>query len=222
MKNIFRGIIAVLLVAAGLFVSNGVAQAERVQIYDGNVNDILNDIREKNDFIKNHSDELRKRIKNYNEFENLDLTIRGTHYFTGTDGFRYCESYFGDSDKNRLIFQVNNDGSVSSAWIISPVHTLAGEKNEKGAAISGMLLGSIFNVIGLSDSESDNIMDNYKHSLENFNTKIAEQKFDEARSIFNKTFSVWCTKSKRYINLNVSADESTEPWLCRYFITAHT
>lgn len=33
MKNIFRGIIAVLLVAAGLFVANNVAQAERVLVF---------------------------------------------------------------------------------------------------------------------------------------------------------------------------------------------
>ena len=211
--NVFQRVLATFLVVAAIFLANGlnnVANAARVQIYDGNVNDFLNDIKEMNDFIKNHSDELRKRIKNYNEIENLDLTIRGTHYFTGTNGFRYCESYFGDSDKNRLVFKVNNDGAVSSAWIIVPVNTLSGEWNKKGGETAGGFLGSIISVSGLSDDEYFNIFNQAQTFF--YNLKTGQQ--------LHKTFSVWCTKSKRYIDVRVFSDHSD--YTLNYHIYAHT
>ena len=214
--KVFQRVLATFLVAAAILLANGlnnVTNAARVQIYDGSVNDILNDIKNMNESMKND-----------NRFSKYHFTLRGTHYWNDKKSFRYCESYFGDSDKNRLIFQVNNNGAVSSAWIIVPVDTMSGEFNKQGAEISGLLLGSIFDVIGLSDSESDNIMDNFKTWLEN-NYRILseadEQKINELYHNYDKTFSVWCTKSKRYIDLSISIDKSTEPKLFRYFITAH-
>ena len=210
--KVFQRVLATFLVVAAIFLANGlnnVANAAVVQLYDGNVNDFLNDIKEMNDFIKNHSDELIKRIKNYNEIKNLDLTIRGTHYFTGTDGFRYCESYFGDSDKNRLIFQVNDNGAVSSAWIIVPVNTLSGEWNEKGGETAGGFLGSVISVSGLSDDEYFNLLNQLKTWFNNL--KTGQQR--------HKIFSVWCTKSKRYIDVEVFTDKSYD--FLNYHIYAH-
>lgn len=213
--KIFQRVLVTFLVVAAIFLANGlnnVANAARVQIYDGSVNNILNDIKDMNEFTKNHSDELRKRIKNYNEFENLDLdfSIRGTHYYTGKDGFRYCESYFGDSDRNRLVFKVNNDGAVSSAWIIFPLYTLAGELNEKGSGISGFLLGSVVTVSGLNDDEYFNIWNQAQIWFNNL--KTGQQ--------LNKTFSIWCTKSKRYIDVNFFRDDSDDT--LNFHIFAHT
>ncbi len=215
--KVFQRVLAIFLVVAAIFFANGlnnVANAEIVQIYDGNVNDILNTIREVG--------------KNYN------FSIRGTHYYTGTDGFRYCESYFGDSDKNRLVFQVNNNGAVSSAWIIAPMNTMSGEYNQQGSEISGLLLSSILITVELNENEVRNLIDNYKNwhennsrilseakqALDKNNPKLAKQKHNEYDSNYPKTFSVWCTKSKRYIDLNFPRDDSTE--FVKFFITAHT
>lgn len=171
------------------------------------------------------------RIK---EFVSIDLKLRGTHYYTGTDSFRYCESYFGDSDKNRLVFKVNNDGAVSAAGIIFLLYTMSGEDNDEGIKGGGLATESILDVIGLSDSESDNIMDSFmtwnenngrilseaEQALDKNNTTLYKQKMNELRSNYPKTFSVWCTKSKRDIDLNISRDDQIE--FIRLLITAHT
>ena len=238
--KIFQRILATFLVVAAIFLANGlnnVANAARVQIYDGNVNDILNDIKKFENNIKKYKEDAEfkdymiksLKEKGYSDIQikelmNIDLKLRGTHYYTGTDGFRYCESYFGDSDKNRLVFQVNNNGAVSSAWIIFPLYTLSGGDNYEGITGGGLATDSIFDVIGLSDSESDNIMDNYMHWVKNMQKKFDEGKIDEVRSSFPKDFSVWCTKSKRYINLNVSFNniESADKATINLFIYANT
>ena len=120
--KVFQRVLATFLVVAAIFLANGlnnVANAAVVQLYDGSVNDILNDIRKSENYIKRYKEDSEYRNymikslkeKGYSDIQikelmSIDLKLRGTHYYTGTDGFRYCESYFGDSDKNRLVFKV--------------------------------------------------------------------------------------------------------------------
>ena len=209
-------------VVAAFFLLTTVAHAERVQIYDHSVNDILNDIKETGEYMKKD-----------NRFANVNLAIWGTHYYTGTDGFRYCESHFGDSDKNCLIFRVNNNGVVSSAWIIIPVYTLAGEDNNDGNLIGGVSLWSILDVIGMSDDESDLVyngltnwcnalsqkLDEADDALNRNDDRLYEQKMNEVKRNFLKTFSVWCAKAKRYIDvqLSMNIDNAT----VQFYIYAH-
>ena len=197
--KVFQRVLAIFLVLAAIFLANGlnnVANAARVQIYDYSVNDILNDIRERGKIAS-------KRI-------DLDFKIRGTHYYTGKDGFRYCESYFGESDKNRLIFQVNDNGAVSSACIISPIYTLAGEYNKEGT-VSGLFVSSIEDVIGMSEDEYNKLSAEFKSWFNGMSKKIEQQRFNEIDK--SKTFSVWCAKSKRYIheqfNFNIDSYDSS-------------
>ena len=227
--KVFQRVLATFLVVAAIFLANGltnVANAARVQIYDGNVNDFFNNIKEMSSLLKEYG----------GEYANVNLAIRGTHYWNDKNGFRYCESRFGDSDKHRLIFQVNNNGAVSSAWIIFPGDMMSGERNRSGAEISGGLLASTFITIGLSENEFKNIMDSFmtwnennrrknievEQALNKNDIKSAKQKQNEIEH--NKTFSVWCVKSKRYIDLNCStsyANENDMSGIYTILISAH-
>ena len=216
--KVFQRVLATFLVVAAIFLANGlnnVANAARVQIYDGNVNDILNDIRETANDMKKDS-----------EYANFNLAIRGTHYWNDKNGFRYCESHFGDSDNNRLIFQVNNNGSVSSAWIIMRLDTMSGEMDKDGMNSVGLQIASILYFIGMSKDESKKLRNgidswadaNLEKAIEILNAlrrnnyQLAEQKMNEVEKV--KTSSVWCAKSKRYINMqasinNLDSDDTT-------------
>lgn len=226
--KVFQRVLAIFLVVAAIFLANGlnnVANAARVQIYDGHVNDILNDIRETANDMKKDS-----------KYANINLSIRGTHYWNDKNGFRYCESHFGDSDKNRLIFQVNNDGSVSSAWVIMRMETMSGEFDKDGISAAGFSLASIFYVIGMSKDEGNKIIDSFVdwgdtnfekciealNALRRDNYQLAEQKLNALEK--NKTFSAWCAKSKRYINMQASIIdlESDEPATLNVLIYANT
>ena len=184
-------------VVATFFLLTAVAHAAGALIYDRSVNDILN--------------EIKKAEKQYSSF---NVKIRGTHYYTGNDGFRYCESHFGDSDKHRLIFRLNDKGAVWTAWVIVPVNTTSGESNEQGIIAGGLMMNSIFRKVGLSDEEGLRLgMD-----VTNWANKCAEEELDNP----TKTFSVWCGKAKRYINLKVSGkDVHTDNAVASYFIYAH-
>ena len=247
--KVFQRVLATFLVVAAIFLANGlnnVANAARVQIYDGSVNDILNDIRKSGNDLKKYE----------SKYANTNFSLRGTHYWNDKNGFRYCESHFGDSDKHRLVFQVNNNGAVSSAWIVFPGDTMSGEKNNEGSEIGGGLLGLTLAIIGLSENELKNLIDNfmtwndnrqkksqniYNKSLElnqeidkalsKNDIKLAEQKLEELKSLGaseerdkSKTFSVWCVKSKRYIDLSVStsyANENDMSGIYTILISAH-
>lgn len=225
--KVFHRVLATFFVVVAIFLANGlnnVANAARVQIYDGSVNDILNDIKETANDMKKDS-----------KYANVNLTIRGTHYWNDKNGFRYCESHFGDSDNNRLIFQVNNNGAVSSAWIIMRLDTMSGEMDKDGMNAMGLSVASIFYVIGMSKDEGDKIIDsfvswsdaNFERGIEALNAlrrdnyQLAEQKMNEVERV--KTFSVWCAKSKRYINMEASISnlDSDEPTTMNLFIYAH-
>lgn len=187
-------------VVATFFLLTTVAHADSwksaVIYYEGSEKDILDN------------------VKSYENFFKENFKIRGTHYYTGNDGFRYCESHFGDSDKHRLIFRLNDKGAVWTAWVIVPVNTTSGESNEQGIIAGGLMMNSIFRKVGLSDEEGLRLgMD-----VTNWANKCAEEELDNP----TKTFSVWCGKAKRYINLKVSGkDVHTDNAVASYFIYAH-
>ena len=194
--KVFQRVLAIFLVVAAIFLANGlnnVANAARVQIYDNSVENLL-------DYI----------VKVGNEY---NFTTRGTHYYTGKDGFKYCESYFGDSDKNRIVFQVNNNGAVSSGWVIFPRATMSGKNNEAGGKIGSLLVCAICDRAGMSEEQIHNFGDEMENWIDNW---ISNHKSGE---LPNKTFSIWCAKSKRYININVFADSSYD--FVNFHIYAH-
>ena len=76
--KVFQRVLAIFLVVAAIFLANGlnnVANAAIVQLYDGNVNDILNDIRETENIIKRYKEDAEfrdytiKRMKEKLEFK---------------------------------------------------------------------------------------------------------------------------------------------------------
>ena len=179
-------------VVATFFLLTAVAHAAGALIYDRSVNDILN--------------EIKKAQKQYSSF---NVKIRGTHYYTGNDGFKYRESYFGISDKNRLIFQLNDKGAVWAAWIIVPENA-----TYQDSSIGSHLFSMIMWEIGLSNKELDKLIVDMRNAVD----KYKKQKISDA----TQTFSVWCAKAKRYINLKVSMkDAHTDNAVASYSIYAH-
>ena len=152
--KIFQRVLAIFLVVTAIFLNSSIVNArtltgftingrevdipdellidsgDSVNLYDYNIENMMNGIRE--------------LIKDYN------IQIRGTHYYTGTDGFMYCESSFGENNTHGLIFKLKNDGSVLSALIITPIFNLSGKNNDSGSYNSGVLAGSIWAMAGMS------------------------------------------------------------------------
>lgn len=195
MKNIFRGIIAVLLVAAGLFVANNVVQAERVQLYDGvSVDKILKIIREKGEI--------------YN------FTIGNKYYYTSDSGSRYCRSYFCDSDVSRIIFTLSNKDKVYSALIV--VYIDDAQKDDITAAYA-FSLNTLIEITGLNNAERERV----GFDIMNYMNKSIKEAEDNGEKVnMDKTFSVWSTKSKRYIDIRIFTDYSDDTLNISVF--AHT
>ena len=161
-------------VVATFFLLTTVAHADSwksaVIYYEGSEKDILDN------------------VKSYENFFKENFKIRGTHYYTGNDGFRYRESYFGSNDKNRLIFRLSDKGAVWAAWIIVPENA-----TYQDSTIGSCLFSMIMWEVGLSNKELDKLIVDMRNAVD----KYKKQKVSDS----TQTFSVWCAKARRYINV---------------------
>lgn len=132
--------------------------------------------------------DILDNVKSYENFFRENFKIRGTHYYTGNDGFRYRESYFGNNDKNRLIFRLKDNGAVWAAWIIVPENA-----TYQDSTIGDSLFSMIMWEIGLSNNELDKLIVDMRNAVD----KYKKQKISDA----TQTFSVWCAKTRRYIDV---------------------
>lgn len=165
------------------------AYSVRLRLFDHSVNNVLSD--------------MKKVLASGNL-----PAIRGTHDYTGNDGFKYRESYFGISDKNRLIFQLNDKGAVGTAKIICSA------KYAQDSASAACLLSSIAVAAGMDGIEAQMLCDNAVTWVDKFNA----QKGNNA----TKTFSVWYAKAKRYIDLKMSIKDANSPnRTVTYILSAH-
>ena len=140
-------------------------------------------------------DEMLPRFKFVCQVMNVD--VWGTEYYT-YQGAPRCELHFGDSKHNIIRFRLNNDNSVSRILITTPFKYLDENTDEVMASVLIITLSEI----GLSQSEIETLMDNFNDKL----NRLAL--LNPYATNIHEKFSIWCSKTQRYITLDVETDYS--------------
>ncbi len=123
----------------------------------------------------------------------MNVDIWGTEYYT-YQGAQRCEVHFGNSKSNTIRFRLNNDNSISRVLITTPSKYLVDNDVEVLFVFAGIL-----HEIGLSQSE-----------LETLGNKLGD-KIDRMSSYsthIHERSSVWCSKTRRYVTLDLEMDYS--------------
>ena len=124
------------------------------------------------------------------------VDIWGTEYYT-YKGVKRCELNFGDSKRNIIRFRLNNDNSVSRILVTVPNNGFSESSME-----AGFMLGVILYRLGLSESEFKNLWGNYMHGV----VDLINQ--NPYATHFHEKYTVWCSKTQRYMTLDVELNTS--------------
>ena len=125
-----------------------------------------------------------------------DVAIWGTEYYT-YKGARRCELHFGSTQRNLIRFRLNNDDSVSRILVTLPNNGLDAASVEAGFA-----LGVILRSVDLSEAEFKTLWRKYMNGI----LDIVER--NPYATHIHEKYSVWCSRTQRYITLDVEVDES--------------
>lgn len=139
-------------------------------------------------------DEMLPRFKFTCQF--LGVDVWGTEYYT-YQGARRCELHFGDSTSNIIRFRLNNDNSVSRILITTP-YKYFDNNDEKVLYV----LANILKEIGLSQSEIETLSNDLVNKMEQL------ERVNPYTTHVHEKFSVWCSKTQRYITLDLEVDYS--------------
>ena len=182
-----KNLLSVMLLTICLILNNQIiTSAAQVQIYDQSINNVLNGIR-------NDCDRYGT------------ANIWGIEYYT-YEGAKRCEFHFGDTNNNLVRFRLNNDNSVSRVLISIPNSIIAKDGSRTSYNQASFINGSIFKAIGLSESESKDI---FGRSIESF--KEYGRTHSDVHH-YHEKFSVWCSRTNRYIVLDVEMDDNKFDW----------
>lgn len=170
----------VSILVAILFLScESFAHATEVQIYDYSVDNIINDLKS----VVGQS----------------GVDIWGKEYYT-YKGVKRCELHFGNSNRNIIRFRLNNDNSVSRILVTFPNEL--SESSLQSSRQAGVVLAFVLDRLGLSESECKNLMSKLLNGI----TNVAKR--EPYRTHFHEKYSIWCSKTQRYITLDVEFDLS--------------
>ena len=124
------------------------------------------------------------------------VDIWGTNYYT-YKGVKRCELNFGDSKRNIIRFRLNNDNSVSRILV-----TLPNDGFSESSIQAGHVVGVIFIRLGLSESEFKNLWGNFTNGV------ISAANRNPYLTYFHEKYSIWCSKTQRYMTLDVEMNTS--------------
>lgn len=124
------------------------------------------------------------------------VDIWGTEYYT-YKGVKRCELHFGDSKRNIIRFRLNNDNSVSRILV-----TLPNNGFSESSTQAGFVVGVVFRPLGLSESEFKNLWSKLLNGVMNAANR------DPYLTYFHEKYSIWCSKTQRYMTLDVEMNTS--------------
>lgn len=130
----------------------------------------------------------------------VGIDIWGTEYYT-YQGARRCELHFGDSRDNTIRFRLNNDDSIARVLVTHRLNYFLA--NDINAAEILIVVATVLNEIGLTESECQALIDKLSR-------KISQA--GEYATYFHDKSSVWCSKAKRYVTLDLEVDHSKVDW----------
>lgn len=179
--------LSIMLVMLGIiFGIQNFVYAESVKIYDGNIKDIISNL---------ESDCSKYNITNLYNLE----------YYT-YQGARRCELNFGNSKNNIIRFRLNSDDSVERVLISIPNSVIAKDGSKDSFNQAAFIQGSIEKSIGLSESEASELGNKFKNAFQNWGRNNSNAHH------YHEKFSVRCSKTNRYIVLDVEMDDSKFDW----------
>ena len=121
------------------------------------------------------------------------------------DGYgRYYLANFYEKTSNKLIFRLNDDGTVAA--IVASCHT----RDSASDLINSSVLGTLLYKIGLNESEVRKIGGEMQAALNSMSV-------NPAGDMLNETFSSWCEKTQRYVDVHCKVEIFT----VTLTITAH-
>ena len=182
MKKIFLILVVTLEIMFGI---QNFVYAESVKIYDGNINDIISNL------------EI--------DCENFNTNIYNLEYYT-YEGARRCELNFGNSKNNIVRFRLNSDDSVERVLISIPNSFVAKDGSSYSYNQAAFIQGSIEKSIGLSKSETSELGNKFREAFQNFGRNNSNAHH------YHEKFSVWCSKTNRYIVRDVEMDDDKFDW----------
>lgn len=108
----------------------------------------------------------------------------------GRDGNgRYfaANCFQNNGSRNKIVFRLNDDGTVAAITVSA---------NQTNDMINSSTLGTLLYKIGLSDAEVDKLWNEMINGINN-NSQVTP-----SGDMFNGTFSAWCDKSQRYVDVH--------------------
>lgn len=168
-----------------LLFSTNLVHATPVQIYDYSVENIISNLKK--------------------ECAQQGIDIWGTEYYN-YKGTQRCELHFGNTKSNIIRFCLNDDKSVSRILVIIPNSVISSEGSNNSFMQTAFITGIICKNIGLSESEAYDLTNQWRVNFKNWANQNPNAHY------FHEKYSVWCSKTERYIVLDVEMDDFKFDW----------